>query len=472
MLIQILKFDLKNLAAERSLYVVAAIFAILLGYGAWNGSAWAQHQRTTLVSIQAEQEKRLAALPGRMERAVGQNLPAFQDPRMPGVVGGREGVPYLTLPPRETAALAIGQSDLYPYYLKASTQSASNVLSSDEIENPDNLLFGRFDLAFVLVYLYPLLILALSYNILSAEREQGTLALTMSQPVRLATVVFGKLASRGVILVSLALLVAMVVMQSSGGSVWSPEFLLWIGVLLAYSAFWFALAVVVNAFGKSSAANAVTVCACWVALALIVPSALHMLAGTLYPVPSRVEMIHAMREASKDATARGSAVLAKYLEDHPELSPGGAQNAADAASKALAVQQETERLMAPVLVRFDQQLEGQRGLLNRLRYLSPAILAQGAMNDLAGSGTERFDHFRQQVDTFLATWRGHFAKFVLAKQMLTPSDVAALPRFVFQDESPSATIGRILTALLGILAPTVILSISGLTMMRRYRLGS
>ncbi|HEU0122056.1 MAG TPA: DUF3526 domain-containing protein [Bryobacteraceae bacterium] len=469
MLIQILKFNLKNLAAERSLYVVAAIFAALLGYGAWNGSAWVQHQRSTLESIRAEQEKRLAALPDRMHRAATDNLPSFQDPRMPGVVGGREGVPYLTLPPRETAALAIGQSDLYPYYLKASTQSATNVLSADEIENPDNLLFGRFDLAFVLVYLYPLLILALSYNILSAEREQGTLALTMSQPVRLATVVFGKLASRGVILVSLALLVAMVVMQTSGGRVWSAEFLLWTGVLIVYSAFWFALAVVVNAAGKSSAANAVTVCACWAALALIVPSALHMLAGALYPVPSRVEMIQTMHEASKDAAARGSAVLAKYLEDHPELTSGGAKNAADAASKALAVQQETERLMAPVLARFDQQLDGQRALLNRLRFLSPAILAQGAMNDLAGSGTERFEHFRQQVNAFLITWRGHFAGFVLAKKMLTPSDVAALPRFVFEDESPSAPIGRILSALLGILAPTMLLSFLGLTMVRRYR---
>lgn len=472
MLFQILKFDLKNLAAEKSLYVVAAIFAALLGYGALNGSAWAQHQRSTLQSIRTEQEKRLAALPARMERAAGQNLPSFQDPRMPGVVGGREGVPYLTLPPLDTAALVIGQSDLYPYYLKASTQSASNVMSADEIENPDNLLFGRFDLAFVLVYLYPLLILALSYNILSAEREQGTLAITMSQPVRLGTVVFGKLASRGVILLSLALLVTMVVMQTSGGRVLSSEFLLWTGVLLAYSAFWFALAVVVNAAGKSSAANAVMVCVCWVALALIVPSALHMLAGVLYPVPSRVEMIHAMREASKDAAARGSAVLAKYLEDHPDLVPGGENNAADAASKALAVQQETERLMAPVLSRFDQQLEGQRTLLDRLRFLSPAILAQGAMNDLAGSGTERFEHFRQQVNAFLTTWRGHFARFVLAKKMLTPSDVATLPRFVFQDESASAPSSRILSALLGILVPTVLLSFLGFTMMRRYRLGN
>ena len=39
---------------------------------------------------------------------------------------------------------------------------------------------GRFDLAFVTVYLLPLLVLALSYNVLSEEREQGTLARTLA----------------------------------------------------------------------------------------------------------------------------------------------------------------------------------------------------------------------------------------------------------------------------------------------------
>jgi ABC-2 type transport system permease protein len=46
------------------------------------------------------------------------------------------------------------------------------------------------------VFLFPLRILALSYNLLSAEREQGTLALVLSQPVRLSTVVLGKLVAR------------------------------------------------------------------------------------------------------------------------------------------------------------------------------------------------------------------------------------------------------------------------------------
>lgn len=95
------------------------------------------------------------------------------------------------LPPGLLAPLAIGQSDLLPYYFKVSTDSRETIMASNEIENPNRLLAGRFDLALVLIFLYPLLILALTYNMLSVEQEQGTLALVLSQPVSLATLVTG-----------------------------------------------------------------------------------------------------------------------------------------------------------------------------------------------------------------------------------------------------------------------------------------
>src|SRR4030095_593469 len=103
------------------------------------------------------------------------------------------------------SALSVGQSDLYPYYFKVSRQSKQTFVTNDEIENPTNLLAGRFDLSFVIIYLLPLLILALSYNLISAEREQGTLAMMMSQPVALRSFVAGKVGLRGIVVLLLAI---------------------------------------------------------------------------------------------------------------------------------------------------------------------------------------------------------------------------------------------------------------------------
>jgi hypothetical protein len=83
--------------------------------------------------------------------------------------GSRFGPRYAMLPPAPLTPLAIGQSDLLPYYFKVSTDARETMLAATEIENPQRLLAGRFDLAFVAVFLYPLLM----RTIPSSRRRSG-----------------------------------------------------------------------------------------------------------------------------------------------------------------------------------------------------------------------------------------------------------------------------------------------------------
>ena len=59
----------------------------------------------------------------------------------------------------------------------------------------------------------------------------------------------------------------------------------------------------------------------------MLPSLFNLLSTTVFPVPSRVEMIQAVRVASDEANAAGSTLLARYYEDHPELATGDVQQA-------------------------------------------------------------------------------------------------------------------------------------------------
>ena len=126
------------------------------------------------------------------------------------------------LPPGPLAPLAIGQSDLLPYYFKVSTDARENIVAATELENPQRLLVGRFDLAFVLIYLYPLLILGITYNMLSAEKEQGTLALALSQPVSLSTLVTGKVTLRALLLVGIVVVFSAVALAAAGADLAAP----------------------------------------------------------------------------------------------------------------------------------------------------------------------------------------------------------------------------------------------------------
>ena len=61
-------------------------------------------------------------------------------------------------------------------------------------------------------------ILALSYNLISQEKEQGTLAILMSQPIALKTLVLGKVGLRAAVVVLLAVGFSLAGFLASGGS--------------------------------------------------------------------------------------------------------------------------------------------------------------------------------------------------------------------------------------------------------------
>ena len=73
-----------------------------------------------------------------------------------------------------------------------------------------------------------------------------------------------------------------------------------------------------DAFGKGSATNAMTLAGCWPVGVVLLPASITG-RDDGYPVPSRVQMIQAIRTASDSAMAEGFRVLARYYKDHPEL---------------------------------------------------------------------------------------------------------------------------------------------------------
>jgi ABC-2 type transport system permease protein len=470
---RLLQHEWRVLRADATVWVIAVVFAAAIGYAMVNGARWTSFERTALsnaASEEAERYHRMQAQIDDLQRA-GKPVAAFGDPRNPTMFGSRFGPRYAMLPAGPLAPLAIGQSDLLPSYFKVSTDARETIVAASEIENPHRLLVGRFDLAFVLVFLYPLLILAVTYNMLSAEKEQGTLALALSQPVALGTLAAGKVALRALLLVSIVVSFSVLALLAAGVSVTAPgavaRLALWLGAVGAYGALWFALAVLVASFGRPSAANATILATLWLLIVVMLPSLFNLLATTLYPVPSRVEMIQAVRVASDEASGAGSTLLARYYEDHPELASGGAEQAMnDFSIIRVAVDDDVARRARPVVERYEQQLARQQRMIDRLRFFSPAILMQDALNDVAGTGNPRHRHFLEQVDRFHGQWRGFAVPLIFQKARVT--DPSAAPRFAYQEEATAAVARRVLASGLGMMLPAAMMAWIGLRRLRRY----
>ena len=443
----VLRNEWRLLVADRALGLVLGVFALLFAYALANGMAWADFQEETLTLAREGNLERTESLEAELTSIANGGEPAspFRDPRSPSVLGGARGARTAALDPGPLTALAVGQTDLLPYYYDVSIYTnETSFLQNGEIENPLNLLLGRFDLAFVLIYLLPLLILALSFNVLSGEREQGTLALTLSQPVSIRGVVTAKLAFRAILVLGLALGVSLLGVLFTGGFGSPGRVLLWSLAVAVYALFWFTLAAWVNGLGRSSAWNATVLVGAWLLLVVVLPAGVNITAGLLHPLPSRVELITAQREASNEAVSQRSELLAQYLEDHPELAIGVEPDEANRAALAWAATEAVNDRLREVTDAHEERLVAQQALVRRYRVLSPALLAQEALLDAAGTGDARFALFRSQVRGFADEWKAFFVPALLAGEQMTASVLPNIPSFRFADEAAGDIAARAL----------------------------
>jgi ABC-2 type transport system permease protein len=200
---------------------------------------------------------------------------------------------------------------------------------------------------------------------------------------------------------------------------------------------------------------------------VMLPSLFNLMVTTAYPVPSRVEMIQAVRVASDAAANAGSALLARYYEDHPEFASGDSSQAmTDFNIVKIAVDDDVARRTRPVIDRYERQLARQQAMIDRLRFVSPAVLMQDVLNDVAGTGVARHRHFVAQADRFHAQWRQFIMPLIFSKSRLTAADQA--PAFAYEEEQTASVARRVLLGIVGLVLPAVAAAAIGLARLRRY----
>ncbi|MEM1055409.1 MAG: DUF3526 domain-containing protein [Bacteroidota bacterium] len=372
-------------------------------------------------------------------RAEGLPLDSYEwGPRSPYAVGmyyGRD----VTTEPTPLSALAVGQADLYPasHQITAGNRVATG--TSDALTSPLRLAAGSFDLAFVLLYLLPLLALALGYDLTASERERGTLRLVLAQPVPRRTLVAGKLLARGGLLAVLVITatVAGFVVAGGGPGRWA----LWTVATLLYGLFWLGLAAAVDARGRSAAANAVVLAVCWLGLGVVFPAAVTLLAGQVHPAPTRAAFVAATRTAEADASQRGTEPLSEFLADHPEMAEAvGDEEAAAESFAVMAIARDAvvAEAVEPVVAQFAEQRARQTAFVRTVGALSPSVLAHAAFLDLAGTGDAQQRRSLDAVEVYQDEWRAHFEPLVFADTPFNAADYPEAPQFTPAPEASGA----------------------------------
>lgn len=431
MMLHLFSFEWLHIRQSGAFWGTVAVLPLLVGFSLYLGSERISQQQETIAQLRASErafyeEKRLELKSLEQDGATVDMW--WQNPANPLVLGqfGQAGK-HVFLEPKPLAALAAGQLDILPYYGRV-TLTGTESLRDNALENPFMQVSGSFDFAFVLVWLVPLFVIVMGYNVISSEREGGTFALLQSQPVSMNRILAGKLIFRflivlGIILASLtawALLFGIDLLNSDGLSLFV--------VVTAYIAFWFLLCALVNMTKNGSAVNAVSLAGLWVFFLLLLPSFITLIVSTVHPIPSRALWITEQRAIQQKVEGEGEELFDLWIVDHPEeFVEGDTPQFYNIWLRRLVwsetVQerkQEAERL-------FEQPRKQQAALAARLRPLSPPMTLQAWLERKAGTDADRLRSLDEEMRAFQKEWQDFFLPRFRMLEFFASDEIRDIP---------------------------------------------
>ena len=431
-----------QLFCRNRLLVGGVLFLLLTGgYGLYAGYHFTQTQRAVLRSLDAGQAARqvrhLARAHADTSTVAGKRDYCWAHD---AVVTDRELGKIVYQPLAPLASLSVGQRDVYPYYYPCLPWDNAYDAKTTEIRNPDQLVAGNFDLAFVLIYLVPLLAIAYGHNVLAEEREQHTYALLRVQAGSVRAVVSYKLLFR------LGLTLAVVGMLSAAGFVLNrvpagPS-LGWLLVSTLYVAFWFSLIYAVAAQCRSAGFSALALLSAWVILLVLVPSVL----------------VYALRQQQTDPESVHLLSVGRDKKTNPWYWPlpkirQAFYRAAPQFNSARYPARDTFELRFLAYTELQQQQKDSLGATQtreqtrlyqqalRFNLLNPAFTAQNAFNQLAQTELNHHQDFVQAVLAYQRQRRSFSMGYDLSGQPFGPAQVAQFPTFTYQLVPPTLKTG-------------------------------
>ncbi|RRU77604.1 ABC transporter permease subunit [Stenotrophomonas maltophilia] len=439
--VSIARYEIRRLLRDRALPVLLVLLLALGAYAAWNGRAWVDQREAAIALIKQEEQQTKE----RSRAFVG---------KAPSVLPRAQPV----LAPSTMAPLSIGQADAYPYTadvvaLGDPTQLLKHVWA--DIGNPAARAAGRFDLAFVIVFLLPLVILVATHDLWSRERERGIAALVLSQPVSATRLLMVKVLARGLVVLLPALVIIVAVAIGAGAR--SPAGLAMLALtVLLYGAFWLALALLIGCVARRTTEAAIAGGALWLLIVVMAPSLTLATVNLIAPPPSQMQF-------TTEVKAMQSDIAKRQQREHATSAPVDSPSPVipDTLRQAYVDRVAADQELAQMIASHAQAEAAHRQALDRVRLLLPAVATQDALDRIAGSDAERALDFQHQVHDFWQARRLLHKSYLDRDAPQTLEEYDALPRFQYREPAGTARPGVLADLAALIIATLLVLLAAG-----------
>lgn len=437
----ILYLERLNFVARGPALTALVLVVVTFAYAGWSGDRWRDALAESLAAFEVKTQQEMDDWRTQLadiEAGDGDASPFDANPMSITFAA--------TLPPSSLADFAVGHADLLPSNADISPwRNVTSVFGRYQFDNPTTLSSSSFDVSTVVIVLMPLLMIAISFDILASERSRGSLAMVLSTPVSQSKLVWTRLAFRNtfVWLVALFSMIVLYVLNDAGGDR-LERFALWIAISLMYALFWVALIAYCVARCRAATTTVGTLVGLWLLFTLALPATIATTSEALYPAPSRLALLSQTRTAQGETNRALADVTAGFLLDHPDLSVG--DEGMPSYMRAAFLSNEAAReSTGPIVADFENVRAGRQRAVQWAQHLSPAVIAQRLLLLSAGGDLDRQHRFQSQVQDSLATLSDAIGPAIVSRNRLSLREYDQLQAFTFDD----VRIGQVLKSAIG-----------------------
>ena len=336
--------------------------------------------------------------------------------------------------PAEWTAFSIGQRDVNPYNIKVNLLTLEGQLYNSELNNPKNQLFGNFDMSFVIVFLFPLVIIALCHNLISSDRESGIESLLSSQPVEAWKIYwlrlglrFGAVSLLMIVLVTLCCLVI--------GAPFDGRFALAIVVSLVYFLFWFGLSAIVISLARTTTFNALLLLGIWIFMVMLAPALLSSAITIAYPVSEAMETTVSQREGYHEKWDKPKSVtMNEFYKKYPQFKDVDIPEDKFTWGWYYAMQEMGDFESKDASTRYRNKLADRRNAARMASWLLPSINTQLQFNDISNTGIKSHLEYLDSVREFHQKVRNTYYPHIFKDAKLSDVDLYKSPKHSFKNE--------------------------------------
>lgn len=416
----LLTHELRLLVRQRLTVMALALLALLTVSALAAGMAEVARQRAAIAAIPAAQAEDIGAIAAFVDKTKDAGSAAY----------------YSFHPtwnaPAPLAFAALGMRDVSPYILRVRALGLEAQVWDGDTFNPELALPGRFDFAFVLVFLAPLFVIALFHDLRSGEREAGRERTLDALPGSRG--LWRRRTGLRLLLLWAALAIPFTVAAAIEGVALGTILLVAL-VTAAYLLFWVALATLVGRLRWSSVANAATLAAAWLVLVLIVPTLANVAINAALPVTQGAEIAMAQREAVNRAwDIPREDTMRRFYANHPEWADSAPLGPEFHYKWYLAFHQNGDESVAAQVRAYRSGLEARDAAGRALGWVLPSVGVQGLLTRLARTDLQAQLAYQDRIRAFHKRLRTFYYAYLFRDRPFAKADFARAPRF---EEQPN-----------------------------------